>query len=159
VEVQETVLPGVGVRHEFVTEHGQRVGLVSHRSGRRDVLFFDQRDPDAARVSVVLSADEAEALATLLGAARITRELMDLPTQVQGLTVEWLRVPAASPYAGRTLGDTRARTRTGASIVALVRDERVQASPGPEDDLLAGDTLVVVGTPQGVAAVADLLGS
>jgi TrkA domain protein len=159
VEVEETALPGIGVRHEFVTEHGQRVGLVSHRSGRRDVLFFDQRDPDAARVSVVLTADEAEALATLLGAARITRELMELPSQVQGLTVDWLRVPASSPYAGRTLGDTQARTRTGASIVALVRDERVRPSPGPEAELLAGDTLVVVGTPQGVAAVADLLGT
>jgi TrkA domain protein len=159
VDVQETVLPGIGVRHEFVTEHGQRVGLVSHRSGRRDVLFFDDRDPDAARVAVVLSADESEALAVLLGAARITRELMDLPGQVKGLTVEWLTIPAASPYAGRLLGDTRARTRTGASIVALVRDEEVHPSPGPESALLAGDTVVVVGTPQGVAAVADLLGA
>lgn len=159
MDVEETLLPGIGVRHEFVTEHGQRVGLVSHRSGRRDVLFFDERDPDAARVSVVLTADEAEVLATLLGAARITRELMDLPTQVQGLTVEWLRLPPTSPYAGRTLGDTQARTRTGASIVALVRDERVHPSPGPEWDLLAGDTVVVVGTKQGVAAVAGLLGA
>lgn len=157
MEVQETALPGIGVRHEFTTEAGRRVGLVSHRTGRRDVLLFDAGDPDAASETVVLSEHEAETLATLLGAARITRELLNLPQQVEGLVVEWVRLPVTSPYAGRTLGDTRARTRTGASIVALARDGRVSPSPGPEADLLAGDTLVVVGTPQGVAAVTQLL--
>lgn len=157
MDLRETALPGIGVRHEFTTEDGRRVGLVSHRSGRREVLFYDARDPDAVSHSVSLTAEESEAVATLLGAARITRDLVELPQQVEGLLVEWLRVPASSPYAGRTLGDTRARTRTGASIVARVRAGVVQPSPGPESDLLGGDTLVVVGTPQGVEAVTQLL--
>ena len=157
MEIHETSLPGIGVRHEFRTQSGRLVGLVSHRSGRRDVLLYDPRDPDAAGETVVLTADEAEALATLLGAARITRELTELPEQVAGLVVEWLQVPVSSPYAGRSLGDTRARTRTGASVVALVRDSRVEPSPGPEHGLLAGDTLVVVGTAQGVEALSVLL--
>lgn len=157
MEVRETALPGIGVRHEFTTSHGHRVGLVSHRSGRRDVLLFDERDPDAAGTAIVLTADEAEALATLLGAARITRELTDLPERVEGLVVEWLPLPASSRYAGRALGETRARTRTGASIVAVVRDSAVHPSPGPEFGLRAGDHLVTVGTPQGVAAVTELL--
>lgn len=157
MDLHETALPGIGVRHEFTTEQGRRVGLVSHRSGRREVVFYDERDPDAVSQSVSLTADESEAVATLLGAARITRELVELPQQVEGLLVEWLRVPPGSPYAGRTLGDTRARTRTGASVVARVRSGVVHPSPGPESDLEAGDTLVVVGTPEGVAAVARLL--
>ena len=157
MDVQETPLPGIGVRHEFSTEAGRRVGLVSHRSGRRDVVLYDERDPDAARESLVLTADEAEVLATLLGAARITRELSGLPETVAGLVVEWLPLHARSPYAGKTLGQTRARTRTGASIVALVRNGAVEPSPGPEHDLQAGDTLVVVGTPSGIEAVTQLL--
>jgi TrkA domain protein len=157
VDVHETPLPGIGVRHEFTTEGGQRVGLVSQRSGRREVLFYDERDPDAVRESIALNADEAEVVATLLGAARITRELVDLPQQVEGLQVEWLRLPPTSPYAGRTLGDTKARTRTGASVVALVRDGTVLPSPEPTAELHAGDTLVVVGTAHGVEAVAQLL--
>ena len=157
MDVQETPLPGIGLRHEFTTEAGRRVGLVSHRSGRRDVLLYDERDPDSAREAVALTADEAEVLAALLGAARIARDLSALPEQVEGLVVEWLRLPDSSPYAGRTLGDTRARTRTGASVVALVRDGAVEPSPGPEHDLRRGDTLVVVGTPDGVKAVSELL--
>lgn len=159
MDVRETALPGIGVRHEFTTEDGQHVGLVSHRSGRRDVLLYDQRDPDAASQTVSLNADESETLASLLGAARITRELTSLPEQVQGLVVEWLRVPESSPYADRTLGDTRARTRTGASVVALVRAGQVTPSPGPESELRAGDRLVVVGTPAGIEAVTRLLES
>lgn len=157
MDLRETALPGIGVRHEFTTEQGRRVGLVSHRTGRREVLFYDERDPDAVSHSVALTADESEAVATLLGAARITRELVDLPQQVEGLVVEWLPVPAGSPYDGRRLGDTQARTRTGASVVARVRQGAVHPSPGPESDLRAGDTLVVVGTPQGVEAVTRLL--
>jgi TrkA domain protein len=157
MDVEETPLPGIGLRHEFTTAEGQRVGLVSHRSGRRDVLVYDARDPDAARQALTLTADEAEVIASLLGAARITRELIDLPEQVAGLVVEWLPLPPGSPYAGRTLGDTRARTRTGASVVALVRGGAVEPSPGPEHDLLPGDTLVIVGTPQGVQALSGLL--
>lgn len=157
MELHETSLPGIGVRHDFTTAEGRRVGLVSHRSGRREVLFYDGRDPDAVSQAVVLSAHEAETVATLLGAARITRELTELPAQVAGLVVEWLRLPGDSPYASRTLGDTRARTRTGASVVALVRDGEVQPSPGPESRLRGGDTLVVVGTTAGVQAVTELL--
>lgn len=157
MEVSETPLPGIGLRHEFTTEQGRRLGLVSHRSGRRDLLLYDEHDPDAARDVVSLSTDEAEVVATLLGAARITRELNGLPEQVSGLVVEWLSLPAGSPYDGRTLGDTRARTLTGASVVALVSHGAVEPSPGPQQRLSTGDTLVVVGTPQGVAAVAALL--
>lgn len=157
MDVQETPLPGIGLRHEFTTEGGRRVGLVSHRSGRRDILLYDERDPDAAREAVALTADEAEVLAALLGAARIARDLSALPEQAEGLAVEWLPLPDTSPYAGRTLGDTRARTRTGASVVALVRDGAVEPSPGPEHDLQSGDTLVVVGTRDGVKAVTELL--
>lgn len=35
MEVHRTPLPGIGLRHEFVTERGRRVGVISHRSGRR----------------------------------------------------------------------------------------------------------------------------
>jgi TrkA domain protein len=157
MDVQETALPGIGLRHEFTTQSGRRVGLVSHRSGRRDVVLYDERDPDAAREALQLTPDEAEALATLLGAARISRELSSLQEQVSGLVVDWLPLPPGSPFADRTLGDTQARTRTGASIVAIARRGGVVPSPGPDHDLQPGDTLVVVGTPEGVEAVAELL--
>jgi len=66
-------------------------------------------------------------------------------------------VPASSPFAGRGLGDTQARTRTGASIVAIIRGGVAALSPGPQFELVAGDLLVTVGTRQGVDQVIRIL--
>ncbi len=44
---------------------------MSHRTGRRDLVVYDTRDPDACSEVVKLATDEADALAELLGAPRI----------------------------------------------------------------------------------------
>jgi len=46
-EVRETKLPGVGVRFDFVAASGNPIGVLVHRSGRRDVLVYSRRDPSA----------------------------------------------------------------------------------------------------------------
>ncbi|RVX41368.1 TrkA family protein [Nonomuraea polychroma] len=55
------------------------------------------------------------------------------------------------------MGAARVRTRTGASIVAVVRGGQVYASPAPDFVLAAGDLVVVVDGAEGVNAVADIL--
>jgi K+:H+ antiporter subunit KhtT len=157
VEVERTPLPGIGLRHVFTTERGRRVGVVSHRSGRRDLVIFRRHDPDSAAETVVLSQEEANGLAELLGGARITERLAELHRQVEGLVGDQIPIAVGSPYDGRPLGETRARTRTGASIVAVVRDREVVASPRPDFVFQAGDVVVVVGTADGTAAVAAIL--
>ena len=76
-----------------------------------------------------------------------------------GLTAGQVEVKAGGTYVDRPLGATRARTRTGASIVAVVRGEDVIASPGPAEVLRAGDVLVVIGTREGLSGVAGLVAS
>lgn len=157
LEVHRTPLPGIGLRHEFVTERGRRVGIVSHRTGRREVVIYDRRDPDTAAVTLTLSAEEADGMAELLATARVVERFSELQRQVEGLVTEQIPIVTGSPYDGRTLGDTRARTRTAASIVAVVRGNDVMASPRPDFQFHAGDIVVVVGTAEGTAAVGDIL--
>ena len=157
VEVEAVALPGIGVRHSFVTRHGRQIGVVSHRTGRRELLVYDRRDPDAASEVIALDDHEADALAELLGAPRIVERLAAIREQVPSLVTEQLAIAPASPYAGRTLGDTRARSRTGASIVAVLRRSEVIPSPGPDFRFEPGDVVVVVGTPEGVDGVAEIL--
>jgi TrkA domain protein len=155
--VEETPLPGIGLRHDFQTAAGRRVGVVSHRDGRRELVIYDARDPDACVAQVRLTDEEADALAEILGATRVIERLAALRQQVEGLVSEEIPVRPGSPYDGRPLGDTRARTRTGASIVAVIRGGQVLASPGPEFVFAGMDVAVAVGTADGVAAVADIL--
>lgn len=156
MEVIQTVLPGIGLRHEFTTRSGRRIGVVSHRTGRRDLVIYDPDDPDSACETVKLNDEEADALVELLGAPRIVQRLNALHREVEGLVSLQLPIPTGTPYVGRPMGEARVRTRTGASIVAVVRDGQVYASPGPEFVLAGQDIVVVVGSPESTAAVADI---
>lgn len=73
--IDETLLPGIGIRHDFVTVSGARIGVITYRDGRRELLVFDDRDPDECRASVSLSEDDAHALADLLGGSQIIEHL------------------------------------------------------------------------------------
>jgi len=157
MDIQETALPGVGLHHEFTTRDGHQLGVVSYRTGRRDLLLYDRDDPDACREVIRLTDEEADALAELLGAARLTGRLAELQQQIEGLAISWLTIQASSPYAGGTIADTQARTRTGVSIVAVLRAQTAFPAPIPSFGFQAGDTAVVVGTPAGVRALARLL--
>lgn len=157
--VREVRLPGVGVRFEFETEDGLRVGVVHHRTGERELVVYDLEDPDACREVVRLGPNDARTLAELLGVSQVARELIDLQQGVEGLAVDRLPVSAGWPFAGRTIGDTQARTRTGVSIVAVLRGEQAFPAPGPDFLIEAGDVLVVVGTPRGIEALSVLLRS
>ena len=93
---------------------------------------------------------EATALAQLLIPAPIDPLHSDIEID---LVTEQIPVTGRSPYSGRTLGDTQVRSRTGASIVAVLRRSGAVPSPTPDFRFAIGDTLVVVGTREGVDAV------
>jgi TrkA domain protein len=158
MEVREIKLPGVGLRYEFDNRDGQRIAVIARRGGDFEVFLCAlPDDPDSARRVFRLSEREADALAQILGAPRMVEGYADLTKEIPGLNAGQVMVAEGSRYDGRPLGDTRARTRTGASIVAIVRGEQVLVSPGPGEPLHADDVLVVIGTDQGIAAVRQLV--
>jgi TrkA domain protein len=138
MDVNETPLPGVGLRYDFTTRSGRQIGVVSHRGGRRDLLVYDRGDPDTCTEFVQLTDEEADALAEILGAARIAGRLAELQQHIEGLAIDWLEIPTGSAYAGRPLGDTQARSRTGTSIVAVLRGDQAIPAPGPRHAAAGG---------------------
>lgn len=156
-DIDETPLPGLGVRHDFATRAGERVGVVTHRTGRRELLVYSAGDPDACREAIQLTAAESEALAGLLAASSVTRRRDSPRHPVDGLAVDWIPVPPGSPFAGRSIAAAGVRSVTGVSIVAVLRQGAAFPSPRPEFTLHAGDTAVVVGTPEGIEALVELL--
>lgn len=152
MELFETPLPGVGVRYEFTSAAGDRFGVIVRRDARRELLIYDDDDPDACRATVSLTGEEAAAVVELLGGSKVTERLSDLRHEVEGLSIEWVQLEAGSGLAGRTIGDGRIRTDTGASVVAVIRDDRSITGPGPDFRLEAGDVALVVGSIEGVEA-------
>ena len=157
VRIEKTDLPGIGTRHDVVTREGRRLGVISHRNGERELAMFDPKDPDSCSDSIHLSDDEAVALADVLGTSLLLGQFANLGDKSTGLFTEQIIVSASSPFAGKTLGDTQARTRTKSSIVAILRGPTVVPSPAPQDSIEAGDIIVAVGTKEGLEKLSSLL--
>ncbi|MCH9816523.1 MAG: cation:proton antiporter regulatory subunit [Actinomycetia bacterium] len=157
MDVNETMLPGVGMRYEFNTVKGERFGMIAYRDGRMDLVSYSDDDPDECISMVRLDRTEVETVAEIMGAPRITARIADLTREIPGLVSAQIEVPPNSPYIGEELGETRCRTRTGASIVAMVRGTKVVSSPTPQERLAVGDVLVVIGTETGIDEVRKLI--
>lgn len=156
-EIHETNLPGVGIRHDFLTKSGDRLGVISHHTGRKDLLIYDKEDPDACRVTVRLQDEDAHVMAELMGAVHVTRSLTNLQQSIEGLAIDWLPIHPSWACAGHSIAEMMVRTHTGVSIVAVIRGDKTTPSPTPEFKLLSGDMVVVVGTAEGIQKAADLL--
>ena len=157
MDVNEVLLPSIGVRYEFTSHHGERIGIIARRSGAFEVVLYSRDDPDRAQPVFRLTDEEADAVAQILGAPRIAERFKELTSDVLGIESGQVLIEPGSPFIDKPLGATRARTRTGASIVAIVRNDQVLQSPGPAETLRVHDVLVVIGTEEGIAGVEQIV--
>jgi TrkA domain protein len=153
--MRTTPLPGIGVQYDFVTLEGRHLSVIAHRDGSRSLNGYRADDPDACALAVHLTDQEAAALTDALQPPHHDPALLHA-TEL-GLAVERVPLPGTSRWNGRTLGETRLRTRTGASVIAILRGPYALPSPAPVFRLGAGDILIVVGTREGVSAAAAIL--
>ncbi|GAA3955548.1 TrkA C-terminal domain-containing protein [Streptomyces marokkonensis] len=154
--LRATPLPGIGVQYDLVTREHRHLSVVAHRDGTRTVNVYRADDPDSCAHSLRLAGPEAGALIDALKPSHHSANL--LYTTDLGLVAERIEVAATSRWNGRLLGETCMRTETGASIVAVLRRAEAIPSPAPDFRLVGGDTLIVIGTREGVDAAATILG-
>jgi CPA2 family monovalent cation:H+ antiporter-2 len=67
------------------------------------------------------------------------------------LELTWVGLPADSPLIGQTIGALRIRSRTGASVVAVLQGSVLTPNPEPDYCFRANDTLAVLGNPAQLA--------
>lgn len=156
-EIVETPLPGVGVRHEFTTADKERVAVLTHRSGRRELALYARGDPDACRAVLHLSPEDTRTLAEVLGASPVSETVSAVQQNIEGVAIDWVTVPPTSGVAGTTIAEGQFRRRTGASIIAVIRGAGTIPAPGPDQQLHGDDVVVAVGTPEGLAELRNLL--
>jgi len=158
-DINETRLPGVGIRFDFTTRDGARIVVINHHSGRCEVLVCSEEDPDACHEILRLAKEDARSLAEVLGQSHVTEEVTSMRLSTQGLTIDWLPVGEGSRCAGCSLYDIEHQDEEPASIVAVIRGKTTIPAPPSAFSLQPGDVAVVVGTPKGVEAMATLLRS
>ncbi|MFZ2527138.1 MAG: TrkA C-terminal domain-containing protein [Rhodococcus sp. (in: high G+C Gram-positive bacteria)] len=157
MNVDVTPLPGIGVRKDFVLTSGRRIGVITHRDGHSDLIISKADDPDACAASLPMTLEETATLSNLLGAPQLVAQLQDDHRDLPGIVTRQLHIQEGSRFDGGVLGDTSLRTRTGVSVVAVMRAGQVAPSPKPDYVLTGGDILVAVGTADGLDAAAKIL--
>jgi monovalent cation:H+ antiporter-2, CPA2 family len=69
-----------------------------------------------------------------------------LPSLLREADLETVTVDASSPVARKLIRELELRTRTGASVVGIERDGGNIINPGPDEELQAGDRILLLGT-------------
>ncbi|BCW80464.1 MULTISPECIES: cation:proton antiporter regulatory subunit [Micrococcaceae] len=157
MNVDETNLPGLGRRKDFMTASGRRIGVVELREGQTELIVSTWDDPDTCQASIPLTSDEAATLGNLLGGMHLAMKLAEEHKDVPGIVTRQFSIAADSPFQNQPMGKASIRTRCGVSIVAIMREGEVLPSPGPDVVLHPGDLLVAVGTQEGLDSAADIL--
>ena len=78
MDVNEVLLPGVGLRYEFTNHDGERIGVVARRTGDFELVVYSRSNPDSSRSVMRLNSEEADTLAEILGAPRMAERFADL---------------------------------------------------------------------------------
>ena len=157
MDVREHDLPGVGKKFAVVTNDSDRLTIIIHNSGHREIYFFE-RGEDYPAYALRMEDGEARKLGAILGGAffqPVVAESMEMV--LDQLSVEWMKVGAESPLAGKSLLEAAVRERTGASVIAILRGGKAIPNPQPDERIKSGDTLMVVGDREQVGRFGDLL--
>lgn len=75
------------------------------------------------------------------------------------LEMNWYEVPSESPVVDKTLGELEIRTRTGASVVGVLREGSLVANPEAGFRFSRGDYIACIGLPEQQQRFAALVGS
>ncbi|MBA3846557.1 MAG: cation:proton antiporter, partial [Planctomycetes bacterium] len=82
-----------------------------------------------------------------------------LSTLLHGARLDTVVIAPGSIAAGRLIRELGLRSRTGATVVGVERAGVNVVNPGPDEEIQAGDNVLLIGTAEHVAAARELLSS
>ena len=85
---------------------------------------------------------------------RLLHGLLDAANNIE---INWLRLDAGSPLVGRSLAEANVRALSGASVVAVIRDDHLHANPKSSTLFQVNDRVGFVGDPQQIAAAVEMV--
>jgi CPA2 family monovalent cation:H+ antiporter-2 len=75
-------------------------------------------------------------------------EIRPIPAMLEDAELETFTLMEGSPAIGKLIRELKLRTKTGASIVGIERQGNSIVNPGPDEELKAGDQVLLLGTEE-----------
>lgn len=145
--ISESNLPGVGRKFQIETMSGDRLTVVIHDDGKRELYTFSRKNLDRPASVLALTDGEARQIAGIVGGLTyVPKALPSTEVVLENLVLEWFTLPAGAAAVGKTIRELAARTRTGASIVSIIEANRMtRTNPEADTQLNEGATLILAG--------------
>lgn len=144
--IYETEVPGVGHKFELELDGTQRLIVLIHHDGKREVYLRPDEDADSEKL-FGLTGKRARQLGSILeGAYFQPVEMDEIQVPLGGAIIEWIDVDDSSALVGQSLRAANVRERTGVSVIAIQRGEETLANPKPDTIIESDDILVTLGT-------------
>ena len=157
--ISEVFLPGVGRKFQVETVEGDRLVIVIHDDGTRELYHFTRRNLDRPASVLRLSDGEARQIAGIVGGLTYVPRSLPIAEVILGdLVLEWFKIEPDAACIGQTIRDLRVRTATGASIVSIIEsDQTKRTNPEADTVLNEGATLIVAGDRRTINSLKRLL--
>ena len=148
MNIRESELPGIGCKFEVITKGNEKLVIVIHDDGRREMYHFDA-DHDS----------EARQIAAILGGMVYRPQALDtIEMAFEGLSIEWFKVENHAPVVQKTIGSLHVRKTYNVTIIAILKKNMKKFfNPGPDSIIEAGDMLVLSGARHEVKRIINEL--
>ncbi|MDX8370279.1 cation:proton antiporter regulatory subunit [Bacillus velezensis] len=152
MNVRESELPGIGQKVEVITKNHDKISIILHDDGRKELYYFDKNDHDECLASVEFNDEEARQISAILGGMTYKpKALESVEVALDDLVIEWFKAESHAPAVSRTIGDLEIKKHYNVQIIAIVKKNRQkQLSPGIDTVIEEGDTLVISGERSGL---------
>jgi len=142
----ETELPGIGKKYSVITNEKNKISVIVHFSGRREIYYFDKADYDEPVCTISMNEEEAKQVGSVLMGTYFKPPEEDAKEILfKNLVMEWIKIDKDSIMKDKTIKDLQIRKLTGASIIVILRGDISIVNPSPDEVIKEGDTLIVVG--------------
>jgi TrkA domain protein len=147
MNIREIELPGIGKKFEINTKNKEKLVVIIHDDGRRDVYHFEQDHYEEAVSSVTFNDTEARQIAAIIGGMTYAPKALEtIEMAFDDLVIEWFKVEQGAECVNQTIGQLNIRQSYEVNIVAIIKKNlRKIHTPGPENILEVGDTVIVSG--------------
>lgn len=149
-EIKESELPGIGKKFTLGLDSGDKLVVVIHSSGEREVFKFIHDNDEPISVTT-LADEEARQLGAILSGTYfqpVVEEEQKLA--MKNATMEWIKIPPDSILANKKIEELDIRKKTGVSITTIIRGEVVIPNPPPGEIIKPQDTLIIIGNNEQV---------
>jgi len=164
-DIKEGDLPGIGKKFEMELESGEKVVVIVHDEGMREVYQFNTSEEDDDPASSVTMTDlEARQVGSIIaGTFYKPRKLEKLQLALSDLRIEWLKITQNSQILGKSIGDLGLRKNMGINVIACIFSKckncqvTSQINPGPRFVFEEGQTIVVAGAAENIKKFEKLI--